>query len=262
MSSIPTSTSTSRAVGRNPLRSRRGRAGLAGGAVLLAALPLLAACAAGSDPQVYKIIPDNGNAKAGDMWMSNVWVVFDSTTRNAEVIGQVANTNASTTSSQTLTAVAIGGAAATLVQPADSQLSPGVSISGDSVVIPGLKSVEFGQPGQPELDIADADVTLGANTIVTYTFSNGQKANVVAIVQPNSGQFAQFNPNGANSASPLPSPTGGIVTGTATPTPTGSLFGSPGIVVTGTAPAGDTAGTGTPTGGSASTATASSSAGH
>lgn len=259
MSSIPTSTSTSRAA-RSPLRSRRGRAGLAGGAVLLAALPLLAACSAGSDPEVYKIIPDNGNAKAGDMWISNVWVVFDPTTRNAEVIGQVANTNASTTSSQTLTAVAISGAAATLVQPANPQLSPGVSVSGDSVVIPGLKSVEFGQPGQPELDIANADVTLGANTIVTYTFSNGQKANVVAIVQPSSGQFAQFNPNGANSASPLPSPTGGVATGT--PTPSGSLAGGTGAPATGTAAAGDVTGTAKATGGSTPTATASSSAGH
>jgi hypothetical protein len=46
-------------------------------------------------------------------------------------------------------------------------------VSASSVTIPGLKSVQFGQPGQPELELPNADVTLGANTKITYTFSSG-----------------------------------------------------------------------------------------
>lgn len=242
MSSNPTSTSTPRAR-RSPLRSRRSRAGLAGCAVLLAAMPLLTACAAGSDPEVYQIVPDNGQGRAGDMWISNVWVVFDQTTGNAEVIGQVANTDQNTT--EQLTGVTVGGATATLVAPADSsQLAPGVSITGDSVSIPALKSVQFGQPGQPELEVTGADVTLGANTVVTYTFGNGQSANVTAIVEPNSGQYAQYNPNGPNTASPsaaitststiIAGATGsGAPTGTASPTGTATPTGT--VKATGTA---------------------------
>ena len=262
MSSIPTSTSTSRAAGGSPLRSRRGRAGLAGGAVLLAALPLLAACSAGSDPEVYKIIPDNGNAKAGNMWMSNVWVVFDKTTGNAEVIGQVANTNPSGT--EQLTGVTVGGVAATLVQPPNQQLASGVSISGNSVTIPGLKSVQFGQPGQPELEIANADVTLGTNAPVTFTFANGQTGNIAALVQPNSGLYAQYDPNGPNTASPGATPTGGVVTGTATASPTGTVTGTPTgtVIPTGTRAAGTPTGTAKASGGSTPTGTASSTAGH
>ena len=244
MSSNPTSTSTPRAR-RSPLRSRRSRAGLAGCAVLLAAMPLLTACAAGSDPEVYQIVPDNGQGRAGDMWISNVWVVFDQTTGNAEVTGQVANTNPNTT--EQLTGVTVGGATATLVAPADtSQLAPGVSISGDSVAIPALRSVQFGQPGQPELEVAGADLTLGANAVVTYTFSNGQSTNVTAIVQPDSGQFAQFNPNGPNTASPSAAitSTSSIITGatgsgapTGTATPTGTVTPTGGVTPTGTAKA-------------------------
>jgi hypothetical protein len=75
VSSNPTSTSTGRAGRRIPLRSRRGRTALAGAAVLVA-LPVLAACSAGSSPQVYQIQPDNGEGKSGYMYISNVWVVL------------------------------------------------------------------------------------------------------------------------------------------------------------------------------------------
>lgn len=220
-------------------------------------MPLLAACAAGSDPEVYKIIPDNGQAKVGDLWISNVWVVFDQSTGNAEIIGQVANT--STSATEQLTGVTVGGATATLVAPSDtSQLATGVSISGDSVTIPSLKSVQFGQPGQPELEVSGADVTLGSNAQVTYTFSGGQTANVTAIVEPDSGQFAQYNPNGPNTASPSAQISSTATpTGTATTTASGSA--SPGATGTASVPAG----TATKAAGTAkTTATASASASH
>ncbi len=128
MSSIHTSTSTPRASRISPLRTRRARTVLAGVAVLVA-LPVLAGCAAGTDPEVYQIQPDNGGGKVGYTWISNVWVVADTTTGNAEVIGQVANTDPTATNSNTLTSVTVNGVPATIVPPADtSQLAYGVQV--------------------------------------------------------------------------------------------------------------------------------------
>lgn len=243
MSSNPTSTSTPRAPRRSPLRTRRGRAGLAGSAVLLAALPLLSACAAGGDPEVYKIVPDNGNGKSGYMYVSNVWVVFDQTTGNAEVVGQVANTDPSRADSNRLTQVTVSGAAAMITAPADTtDLAPGVQVAGGAVTIPGLQSVQFGEPGQPEIALPSADLTTGANANVTYTFSSGDSVTVTAIVEPNSGQWAHYNPNGQNTGTPTPAasvPTTGTASpgGTATATATGSAS-APAAGASGTASAG------------------------
>jgi hypothetical protein len=115
------------------------------------------------------------------------------------------------------------------------------------VTIPGLKSVQFGQPGQPELEVSNADVTIGANTQVVYTFSNGQTATVTAIVQPPTGLWASFNPNGANGT-----PTA-TVSGTATPTVSGTPTGT--ATASGTAKA-----TGTASGTAKATGTATASA--
>ena len=236
MSSNPTSTSTGRAGRRIPLRSRRGRAALAG-AVLLVALPVLSACAAGEEPEVYQIQPDNGEGKAGFMYISNVWVVLDSTTGDAEVVGQVANTDPTTTDTNSLTSVTVGGAAATIVPPSDtSQLDPGVQVTSSSVAIPGMAAVQFGETGQPELEVPNADLTVGANAQVVYTFSGGQTVTVTAIIEPNSGLWASYAPGMTN---------GTTATGTATPLATGTATvkatGTATAKATGTAKASDTA---------------------
>ena len=49
--------------------------------------------------------------------------------------------------------------------------------------------------------IADA----GQNAQVVYSFSDGSKATVTAQVQPNSGLWAAYNPNGPATATALPS---------------------------------------------------------
>lgn len=216
MSSNPTSTTSTARASRNPLHTRRGRAGLAGTAVLLAALPLLAACSAGNNPEVYNIVPDNGEGTSGYMYISNVWVVFDQTTGNAEVIGSVANTDPNRGDSNQLTGVTLDGTPTTIAAPADTtKLLPGVTVAGGQVTIPGMQAVHFGQPGQPEIEAAGADLTVGNNAKVTYTFSTGSSVTITAIVEPNSGLWAQYNPNGANTASPSPS---AIATGTSTAT--------------------------------------------
>lgn len=252
MSSNPT-TSTGRSGARIQLGSRRGRTALAG-AALLVALPVLAGCAAGTDPEVYRIQPDNGGAKAGYTWISNVWVVADTTTGNAEVIGQVANTDPTATNSVELTSVTVAGATATIVPPTDTaKLDSGVEATSGSVTIPGLSSVQFGQRGQPELELANADLTVGANTQVVYTFSNGQAVTVTAIVQPPTGLWAGYNPNGANGT-----PTA-TASGTATPTGTATATASGTSTATATSTATGTS-TATATGTATATATASASA--
>ncbi|MBR7833563.1 hypothetical protein KDL01_09820 [Actinospica durhamensis] len=219
MSSNPHSSAPSpRASRKSPLRTRRNRTALAG-AALLVALPVLAACSAGTNPEVYDIKPDNGLATAGDMWISNVWVVSDANTGNAEVIGQVANTNPSQSETTQLTSVTVNGQPASVQETGTSTLSPGVTVTGSDVSIPGLRSVQFGQQGQPQLLATDPGVVIGQNAQVVYTFSDGTTATVTAQVQPNSGLWAQYNPNGPSTATALPTTT---ASGTATPTATAS----------------------------------------
>lgn len=249
MSSNPT-TSTGRTGRRISLGSRRGKTALAGAALLLA-VPLLAACENGNGAEVYQIKPDSGQATTGLIWISNVWVVFDPTTGNAEVTGQVANTDPTRTNFTDLTSVTVAGAGATILPPADTtKLAPGVRVSTSSVRIPGLESVQFGQPGQPELQLSNASLTVGSNTQVVYTFSNGQTATITAIVEPNTGLWATFDPNGPNalasaSASSTATATAtasGAATATATATATGTAAtGTATATVTGTAKATGTA---------------------
>lgn len=252
MSSNPTSTTSTARARRSPLHTRRGRAGLAGTAVLLAAAPLLAACSAGNNPQAYQVVPDNGEGKSGDMFVNNVWVVYDQTTGNAEVIGAIANTDPTKSSSNQLTGVTLGGSSATITAPSDtSKLAPGVAVAGGTVNIPALKSVQFGQPGQPEIEVQNADLTVGNNVKVTYTFSNGAPVTITAIVEPNSGLWRNYDPNGANAAASASASATG--TDTATATPTGTATGTATANATGTA-------TATPTGTGTSTATGTATA--
>lgn len=207
-----------RASHSSALRNRRTRTALSAGAAVLLALPVLAACSAGANPEVYQIRPDAGQATAGLVWISNVWVVADPNTGNAEVIGQVANTDPNTTDSVQLTSVTVNGNPAAVQQSPAPALAPGVAVNGSAVTVPGLASVQFGQDGQPSLTAADPGVTVGQNTQVVYSFSNGGTATVTAQVQPNTGDFAQYNPNGQAVASALPSPAapGGAATAPAT----------------------------------------------
>lgn len=246
MSSNPHSSAPSpRASHSSALRTRRNRTVLAGAAVLVA-LPVLAACSAGPNPEVYDIKPDNAQATAGLMWISNVWVVADANTGNAEVIGQVANTDPNATDSTRLTSVTVNGNPATVQSAAATNLAPGVTVSGTDVTIPGMRSVQFGQKGQPMLLLTGSGVTIGQNATVVYTFSDGSTATATAQVQPNAGLWAQYNPNGPATATAFPSvPASGTAsvpagtgTGTAHPTttptakPTGT--GTPNLVVSGT----------------------------
>jgi hypothetical protein len=207
---------------------------------------VLAACSAGNNPEVYNIVPDNGNGKTGDMYISNVWVVFDQSTGNAEIIGQVANTALASNSNE-LTGVSLAGTPATVTPPTGtSGLGAGVVVSGDSVTIPGLKSVQFGEAGQPELEVPNADLTVGDNTKVTYTFSSGDSLTVSAIVEPNSGQWSIYNPNGQNSGSPSPSAS----VGTASPSGSSSATAGASVpaTISGSASPQNSVATGTATG--------------
>lgn len=115
-----------------------------------------------------------------------------------------------------------------------------MQVAGGDVTIPGMRSVEFGQAGQPMLLATSPGVVIGQTAQVVYTFSDGSKATVTAQVQPNSGQWAEYNPNGPATATALPT----IEPGSATPllsgiptagsTGTGTASSSPNVTVSGT----------------------------
>jgi hypothetical protein len=201
-----------------PLRGRR----LAAATGVLLAVPLAAGCAAGFSSTTQQIKPNSGFGQVGGMKVDNVWVVVDPATGNAEIIGAVANTG---TGADTLTRVTATNIPAKVAGTEADEASTGISVGGDSVAIPGGQSVSFGQTGSPELELAKATFEAGLLSQVTFTFAQAGSVTVTAQIQPNTGLFADDNPNsGIPKPKPTPVITTATATGTATPasTPTGT----------------------------------------
>ena len=225
-----TSSSTPQRRTAAPLRGRK----LASAAALGLTALLATGCSAGFDAASQQVHPNAGAGAVGDIKINNVWVVIDPATGNAEIIGSVANTGSAT---DTLESVSATNLPATVSGTDASAPTTGISVSGNSVGVPGGQSVNFGQAGNPELELSDAAFQTGRLSQVTFTFAQAGAVTVTAQVQPNNGQFAGYNPNPAVTATP-PAPTTPPVTATATATQTGTATGS----ATSTATA-----TGTPT---------------
>jgi hypothetical protein len=226
LSSSLTSSSTTQRRTAAPLRGRR----LAAAGGLLLVVPLAAGCGAGFDNASQQVKPNSGAGIVGNIRVNNVWVVVDPATGNAEVIGAVANTGSSADTLQRVTATNI----VAKVSGSDASTSTtGITVAGDSVSIPGGQSVSFGQSGNPELGLADVDFQAGLLSQVTFTFAQAGSVTVTAQIQPNNGQFADYNPNGAvPEAIPMityASPTAiasGTATSTGTPTSTPTATGT------------------------------------
>lgn len=215
--------------------SRWGRAAaaLAG----LACLGFTAGCGAGFDAQSLNLSPRSGTARIGNLRINNVWVIMDPVTRNAEIIGAVAN-SARRSNSDQLLSVTADGERATLRPAAPEAIAAalpnrGVSISGNTVTIAGNSAVSFGRPGRPELEISGVPFTLGHFTKVDFDFANAGRATVTTLVMPPTGLFADYDPNAPNpvasptsspAAVPTTSPAAGATT-SATPSPTPSTSG-------------------------------------
>jgi hypothetical protein len=202
---------------------------------------LATGCGAGFNASSVAVRPNSGTAQNGILKVNNVWVVVDPATRNAEVIGAIANTSRS---ADRLTSVKAGGLPA-VVRPATplpidlGRPVLGVTVEGDTVLLAGRAAVSFGEPGGPELELPDAPFGPGRFTRVEMDFQLGGPVSMNALVMANTGLFAQYNPNGANpagsSATPRPSATGsatpgataaGAGSGTATGTATGTASAS------------------------------------
>lgn len=187
---------------RRSTPSRRGRAGLATAAVLLTVAPLAAACGAGFDAASTQVKPDSGHGALGTLKVNNVWVIVDPNTNNAEVIGAVSNTGSTDVSWPD---VQVGGAPAQIVAGGASGSAAaggsGAPAQGAAHTIGAGQTAYFGQPGQPQIEFSAAGLTLGDLTRVTFSFGDTGTVTIPAQIEPNTGEFADYNPNPA-SASP------------------------------------------------------------
>jgi hypothetical protein len=175
--------------------SRRGRAGLATAALLVAAAPLATACGAGFNSAALEVEPNAGAGTVGSLKVGNVWVVVDPGTGNAEVIGSVANTGSGPAS---VTGVQVGGDSAQIRLPADPTADAG------SYPIDGGARVSFGRPQQPEIALSGSTLAPGDLVKVTFSFGAAGKLDVTAQIQSDTGLWAEYDPNAAN-ATPSPS---------------------------------------------------------
>lgn len=231
MSSLPSPSPTSR-----PAAARRGRPswtrpGLIAAALL--ALPLAAGCGAGFNAASQNVRPNSGSGVDGKLLINNVWVVLDPATGNAEVIGAVANTGVN---SDRLTSVQASGTTATVRAPSPAAVAAaplplrGVAVVGDTVSVAGGASVSFGRLGRPELEIAGGSFVPGRVSQVTFDFATAGPVTMNALIMPNTGLFAEYDPNAGNPISqPTPTPTPrptATGTATATPTATGTATGT------------------------------------
>ncbi|HEV2640860.1 MAG TPA: hypothetical protein VGX23_37425 [Actinocrinis sp.] len=205
------------------------RAAAATGVLLAAALA--AGCAAGFDATTQQIKPNAGSGQAGPVKVDNVWLIVDPASGNAEVVGAVTNTG---TDADTLTGVTATNAAAKLTGTDAATATTGITVGAGTVAIPGGESVSFGETGNPQLELAGVDFQAGVLAQVTFTFAQAGAVTVTAQVEPDSGLFAEYNPN---SGIPTPTPTPTAPTTAATPTAPASATGSATGTATGAASA-------------------------
>ena len=210
-----TSSSTPQRRTAAPLRGRK----LAAAASLLLAVPLAAGCSAGFNDASQQINPNSGAGSVGSIKVNNVWVVIDPTTGNAEIVAAVANTGQSTDTLERVTATNVP---ATVSGKDGSEATTGISVSGNSVTIPGGQSVSFGQSAEPVLELADADFAPGLLSQITFTFEQAGSVTVTAQIQPDNGLFKEYNPNAGITPTAVPTTAPATPTGTASGTPTGA----------------------------------------
>jgi hypothetical protein len=181
---------------RRSTPSRRGRAGLAAAAVLAVVVPLATACGAGFNAEALTVKPDSGSGSVGSLKVNNVWVIVDSSTGNAEVIGAVTNDGSSDSS---LTGVQVGGASA------EFRLGSHLTGNATSVSIGAGALVSFGLPNQPAIELPESVLTVGNLTQVTWDFGTDGSVSTTAQIEPDTGLWASYNPNAAL-VTPSPSP--------------------------------------------------------
>jgi hypothetical protein len=212
---------------RRPTRSRRVRAGLATAAVLVATVPLAAACGAGFTDAAQQVKPNSGAGSVDSLKVNNVWVVVDPTTGNGEVIGAVANSG---DNAAALQSVAVDGASGQFFNAVNASPGAGTQIPPGGVSIAAGDSVSFGEADQPLIELPATTLTPGNLAQVTFSFGDTGTVTTTAQIQSNTGLWANYNPNAALALlTPSPSPSLSLspsATATAGPTASASATSS------------------------------------
>lgn len=203
-----------------PARPGRAPLSVRAAAALLGAV-VTAGCGAGFNAASLVVRPNAGAAQDGSLRVNNVWVVLDPATGNAELIGAIANTGRT---DDRLTSAKAGGFAAT-VRPAVPTPAAvalpveGVTVEGGSVLFAGGSSASFGRPGGPQLELRDTGFSIGHFTRVELDFERAGPVAMNVLIMPNTGLFAEYDPNGISAAGSSPT--------ASTPSASGSASASP-----------------------------------
>ena len=189
-----------------PTRIRRARVprGLSVCTVLIGAALCAAGCGAGFNASSQRVVPNSGSALIGGLRINGAVVVMDPATRDAEVVAAVANTGSGP---DRLVSVTAGGSSATVrpatsTSPLDALPGVGVTVAGNTAIIPSGSAVSFGQPGRPSLRISDSSMVPGHFTRVEFGFAGGGQTSLNVLVMPNTGLFDSYNLGPTASATP------------------------------------------------------------
>ncbi|MFD8594763.1 DUF461 domain-containing protein [Kitasatospora sp. NPDC059646] len=202
--------------------SRSLRRGAAAALVLAAIVPL-SACAAGNDADTLQIKPDNAATSIGNEVKLNNIVVVAPAGSAGEYSGPVAVTaniaNTAPKDDLVLTSVKVGGTAATLTDEHGAQVSQITIKAGQSVLLGG-------KDGAAGAQVSGAKLSVGGYADTTFTFKTAGEVSAPANVQPASGLYQGFGPQGKSTSSPSAG-------ATSSPSPGATASGSPSAPATG-----------------------------
>ena len=206
---------------------RRSVGGLAAAAILLAVVPLAAACGAGFTAGSQRVKPNSGAGSSGSLVVNNVWVVVDQHANYAQVIGAVANTGGAP---DQVTGARASGVPARVTGDvvAGTNACNRTLVAAGSVIVPPNRSVGFGRPGCPQLALLGGiRFRPGRVASVTMMFAHSAPVTVNAQIVSDTGLFTEYKPL-VRIPTATPSPTRRVVVGgTANPTGTATATATP-----------------------------------
>jgi len=213
---------------------RRSVRGLAAAGVLLAVVPLAAACGAGFTADSQRVKPDSGAGGSGSLLVNNVWVVVDERANYAQVIGAVANSGGTPDRVTGARASGVPAHVTGEVTAGTNACNRTLVVAG-SVIVPPNRSVGFGRPGCPQLALLGSiRFRPGRVASVTLMFAQAAPVTVNAQIVSDTGLFTEYKPL-VRIPSATPSPTRRVIVGgTASPTGTATAAATPSATPGGT----------------------------
>jgi hypothetical protein len=178
--------------------ARRLRRGVAA-ALIIAAAPVLAACAAGGDAQSLQVKPNLAATSVGTTLQLNGVTVVTTASGSAPAALN-ANINNTGGTAETLQSVTIGGS------PVTFSGAGGAGVT--DVTIPAGGSVIIGGQGNAQAVVNSLPVQAGQYTQVVFQFANAGQVTLNALVNTATGIYASNGP--AVPPSPSATPTGTV----------------------------------------------------